>query len=121
MSKASYSITGMPLASAPVLREDLIRRISSDHPEWGEDRIALELKVKLGVEHDPSTIRHYMTVRKGDGGPASATWRTLLTGHVSELWTMDLTTQPLRNHAVRYLSPGADMRSGVSLIHGGPR
>jgi len=29
---------------------NLIRRISSDHPEWGEDRIALELKVELGVK-----------------------------------------------------------------------
>ena len=35
----------------------LVRRISSDHPEWGEDRIALELKAKLGVKHAPSTIR----------------------------------------------------------------
>jgi len=41
----------------------LIRRISSDHPEWGEDRIALELKAKLGVEHAPSTIRRYMVAR----------------------------------------------------------
>jgi len=29
----------------------LIGRISFDHPEWGEDRIALELDAKLGVEH----------------------------------------------------------------------
>ena len=36
-----------------------IRRISRDHPEWGEDRIALELKLKLGVDHSPSTIRKY--------------------------------------------------------------
>ncbi len=27
----------------------LIHRISSDHPEWGEDRIAPEFKAKLGV------------------------------------------------------------------------
>jgi putative transposase len=56
----------------------LIRRISSDHPEWGEDRIALELKAKLGVEHAPNTIRRYMAARTGDSGPASTTWRTLL-------------------------------------------
>ena len=28
-----------------------IRRISADHPEWGEDRIAEELAIKLGVKH----------------------------------------------------------------------
>ncbi len=83
--------------SIPRSHISLIRRISSDHPEWGEDRIALELKTKLGVEHAPSTIRRYMAARKGDGSPVSTTWRTFLTGHASELWTMDLTTQPLWN------------------------
>ena len=72
----------------------LIHRISFDHPEWGEDRVALELKAKLGVEHDPSTIRRYMVARKEGGSPVS-TWSTFLTNHASELWTMDLTTQPL--------------------------
>jgi len=76
----------------------LIRRISSDHPEWGEDRIALELKAKLGVKHAPSTIRRYMVTREDDGRPLSSTWRTFLAGHASELWTMDLTTQPMWNH-----------------------
>ena len=80
----------------------LIRRISSDHPEWGEDRIALELKVKLGVGHDPSTIRRYMVTWKGGGLPTS-TWSTFLANHASELWTMDLTTQPMWNHSVRYV------------------
>jgi len=50
----------------------LIRRISSDQPEWGEDRIALELKAKLGVVHAPSTIRRYMMTGKEDGGPVSS-------------------------------------------------
>jgi len=80
----------------------LIRRISSDHPEWGEDRIALELKAKLGVEHDPSTIRRYMVTWKG-GGLTVSTWSTFLASHGSELWTMDLTTQPLWNCSVRYV------------------
>jgi len=71
----------------------LIRRISSDNPGWGEDRIALDLKAKLGVEHAPSTIRRYMVTvtREGDGRPVSSTWRTFLAGHANELWTMDLT------------------------------
>jgi len=81
----------------------LIRRISSDHSEWGEDRIALELKAKLGVEHAPSTIRRYMVTWKEGGAPSSTSWRTFLAGHASELWTMDLTTQPLWNYSVRYV------------------
>jgi len=52
-------------------------------PGRGEDRIALELKAKLGVEHAASTIRRYMMTRKEDGDPVSSTWRTFLTGHAS--------------------------------------
>ena len=39
-----------------------IRRISTDHPEWGEDRIAEELALKLGVtvlgRRRPSLAEH---------------------------------------------------------------
>ena len=89
----------------------MIRRISSDHPEWGEDRIALELKVKLGVEHAPRTIRRYMVTREDNGRPASSTWRTFLAGHAGELWTMDLTTQPLWDYSVRYVLVIMELRS----------
>jgi hypothetical protein len=73
----------------------------SDHPEGGEDRIALELRAKLGAEHAPSTIRRCVMARKGDGCPFSSTWRTFLAGHAAELWTRDLSTQPLWNYSVR--------------------
>jgi putative transposase len=37
-----------------------IRRISGDHPEYGEDRIALELEIKFGIKHSEATVRKYM-------------------------------------------------------------
>ena len=37
-----------------------IQRISRENPLWGEDRIAQEVKLKLGIEHSASTIRWYM-------------------------------------------------------------
>jgi hypothetical protein len=43
---------------------DFIRRISSDHPEYGEDRIALELEIKFGIRHARSTVRRYMIKRR---------------------------------------------------------
>ena len=45
-----------------------IRRMSIDQPGWGEDRIAEELAVKLGVKHSTSTIRRYMVKRRGPRG-----------------------------------------------------
>ncbi len=89
----------------------LIRRISSDDPEWGEDRIALELKAKLGVEHAPSTIRRFMVTRKGDGRPVYSRRRTFLAGHAAELWALDLTTQPLWNYSVRCVLVLMELRS----------
>ena len=52
-----------------MLRGNFIRRISSDHSEWGEDRIALELRAKLGVDHASSTIRRYMAPGSERGAP----------------------------------------------------
>jgi len=79
--------------------------------DGGEDRIALELKAKLGVEHAPRTIRRYMGTWEENGRPASSTWRTFLAGHANELWTMDLTTQPLWDSSVRYVMVLMELRS----------
>ena len=67
---------------------EFIRRISSQNPSWGEDRIALEMKLKLGIEHSTSTIRRYMV----DGGPPTrSTWKRFLA------------TQPLWCFSLRYV------------------
>ena len=78
-----------------------IRRISADHPEWGEDRIALELLLKLGVEHSPSTVRRYM-VEDVPPRPRS-TWRSFLKGHASQIWAIDLVTQVLWNFEMHFI------------------
>jgi putative transposase len=68
-----------------------IRRISSEHPEWGEDRIAEELRLKLGVQHSPSTIRRYMVCRQrpSDG----QTWRTFIRNHAKQVFACDFLVQ----------------------------
>ncbi len=79
----------------------LIRRISSDHPEWGEDRIALELKLKLGVERAVSTVRRYMVERPAPR-PRS-TWRTFLASHAKEIYALDFTQQYLWNYGLCHI------------------
>ena len=78
-----------------------IRRIPRDHPEWGEDRIALELKLKLGADHSPRTIRKYIVDPVTP--PRSSTWRQFLASHADQIWTVDFTTQILWNYAVSYV------------------
>jgi len=69
----------------------LIRRISGQHPEWGEDRIAEELAIKLGVKHSTSTIRRYMVRPRGPRG--GQTWRTFIKNHASQVFAIDFLTQ----------------------------
>jgi hypothetical protein len=69
----------------------LIRRISSDHPEWGEDKIAEELAVKLGVKHSTSTIRKYMVTRREP--KVGQTWKTFVKNHAKQIYSCDFLTQ----------------------------
>jgi len=41
----------------PLELRELIRRMASDNPLWGEERIASELLVKLGIRVSPRTVR----------------------------------------------------------------
>ena len=79
-----------------------IRRISSDHPEYGEDRITLELKLKFGVEHAESTIRRYMVKRRGDPR-GTQNWSTFLRNQAKGIWCCDLFTQATVNFLVLYV------------------
>ena len=38
----------------------LIREMARDNPGWGEERIANELLLKLGLRVSPRTVRKYM-------------------------------------------------------------
>lgn len=80
----------------------IIKRISGDHPEWGEDKIAEELAAKFGVQHSTSTIRRYMVPRlttpRGD-----QTWRTFVRNHSKELWACDFLTQYTAFFAVAHV------------------
>ncbi len=78
-----------------------IRRISGDHPEWGEDRIAEELAAKFGIHHSGSTIRRYMIVRRPPR--ARQTWRTFIQNHAHQVWACDFLTQHTAFFAVVYV------------------
>jgi hypothetical protein len=68
-----------------------IKRMSEDNPGWGEDKIALELRLKFRVEHSTSTIRRYM-VRSRDPRNGHS-WRTFTRNHQEEIFACDFLTQ----------------------------
>jgi hypothetical protein len=81
---------------------DFIRRISSDHPEYGEDRIALELEVKFGICHACSTVRKYM-VKRRLGPTDSQTWRSFLKNQAQRIWFCDFLVQHTVGFRVLYI------------------
>jgi len=81
---------------------NFLKRISRDHPEWGEDKIAEELAAKFGISHSGSTVRKYMVPRRrlprGD-----QTWRTFIRNHAGELWACDFLTQHTAFFSMAYV------------------
>jgi hypothetical protein len=69
-----------------------IRRISGDHPDYGEDRIALELEIEFGVCHSPTTIRKYM-VKPTRPPRNSQSWGTFLKNQADAIWMCDFCVQ----------------------------
>jgi hypothetical protein len=98
--KSGRRLIGRPRISQEHIA--FIRRMSGDHPEWGEDKIAEELAAKFGIEHSPSTVRRYMIPRpsapRGD-----QTWRTFVRNHAKEVWACDFLTQYTALFAVAYV------------------
>jgi hypothetical protein len=53
---------------------DLIREMAHDNPTWGEERIANELKLKLGIRVSPRTVSKYLVRKRPGGGGTDQRW-----------------------------------------------
>jgi putative transposase len=70
----------------------LIRRMAQDNPTWGEERIANELSLKLGLRVSPRTVRKYLPKRLNPGRGKRATtqrWRTFVHNHAQAIVACD--------------------------------
>jgi putative transposase len=67
----------------------LIRRMASENPLWGEERIANELLVKLGICVSPRTVRKYMPVRPPGHPRDDQRWSTFLRNHATAILACD--------------------------------
>ena len=79
----------------PILPKDLralIRRMALENPTWGQERIADELLLKLGLRVSPRTVRKYMPSRCV-GGPGkrcqSQRWSTFIRNHAKGIVACD--------------------------------
>jgi putative transposase len=74
----------------PDLRQ-LIRRMADENPSWGEERIAHELLLKLGLRVSPRTVRRYLTKLPAPGGKPhrDQRWSTFLRNHAQAIVACD--------------------------------
>jgi putative transposase len=74
----------------PVSLQDLIADMARANRTWGEERIAAELLLKVGVAVSPRTVRRYMR-RPVSPRPCSSpqTWSTFVRNHAHETLACD--------------------------------
>ncbi len=73
----------------PLELRQLIRRMASENPLWGEERIANELLLKLGLRVSPRTVRKYMPKRPPGRPRGDQRWSTFLRNHASAIVACD--------------------------------
>jgi len=73
----------------PVELRQLIRRIAAENPLWGEERIANELLLKLGLKISPRTVRKYMPKPSSGGPRGDQRWATFLRNHAHAIVACD--------------------------------
>ena len=73
----------------PVELRQLIRRMASQNPLWGEERIANELLLKLGLRVSPRTVRKYLPKRPPGRPRGDQRWATFLRNHARAIVACD--------------------------------
>jgi len=76
----------------PADLQALIRRMARENPTWGEERIANELLVKLGLRVSPRTVRKSMPKGMDQGRGKRATsqrWQTFVRNHAQAIVVCD--------------------------------
>ena len=73
----------------PLELRQLIRRMATDNPLWGEERIANELLLKLGIRVSPRTVRKYMPKRPPGRPRGDQRWVAFLRNHAKAIIACD--------------------------------
>jgi putative transposase len=79
----------------PADLQALIRRMARDNLTWGEERIANELLLKLGLRVSPRTVRKYLPKRfdrAPNNGIPSQRWGTFVHNHAKAIVACDFCT-----------------------------
>jgi putative transposase len=76
----------------PTIPQDvqtLIRRMANENPSWGQERIANELSLKLGIQVSPRTVRKYLSPHPRGRPRCDLRWSTFLRLHAQGVISCD--------------------------------
>jgi putative transposase len=76
----------------PPALQALIRQMARENPTWGQERIANELLLKLGLRVSPRTVQKYIPKRLNRGPSRGATaqrWQTFVHNHAQAIVACD--------------------------------
>jgi transposase InsO family protein len=75
----------------PIPKElrELIRRMARENVLWGEERIANELLLKLGIRISPRTVRKYLPKRRPGRPGGDLRWSTFLRNQATAILACD--------------------------------
>src|SRR6266404_1908945 len=73
----------------PQQLQALIRRMANENPSWGEECIANELLLKLGIQVSPRTVRKYLPRRPPGRPKGDLRWSTFLRLHAQGIIACD--------------------------------
>jgi putative transposase len=92
--------------------QGLIRRMARENPTWGEERIAAELLLKLGIRLSARTVRRYMPL---DSGPRkrvpSQRWMTFVRNHAQAILACDFFIVVTARFRILYVFVGMEVGS----------
>jgi putative transposase len=63
--------------------------MAAENPTWGEERIADELRLKLGIRVSPRTVSKYLRQRPSPRGSKDQRWGTFLRNHAQNIVACD--------------------------------
>ena len=87
----------------PHTLRELIREMDRENPNWGEERIADELLLKLGILVSPRTVRKYLDSFRPRGSSGSHRWATFVRNHATSIVACDFFTSVTASFRVLYV------------------
>jgi putative transposase len=94
----------------------LIRRMANENPSWGEERIANELRLKLGIGVSVRTVNKYLPKRPTHRPRGDLRWSTFLRLHAKGIVACDFLVAVTATFGLLYIFVVIEHRSR-RLVH----